>query len=146
MIRSRSARHLAGLCSLFGLLSCLVYGEEQFERKIALGRSARPLLGTLKRMKRLRGTPLDPFGHAAIRQAVSPTPISTGEHGQNRVIFKQLLQAGAVDLIQIDAARVGGVNENLAILLLAARFGVPLNTMRTWLRRSLMKLKECLER
>ena len=64
------------------------------------------------------------LGHAAIRRGVSPIPISTGEHGQNRVLFKQLLQAQAVDLIQIDAARVGGVNENLAILLLAARFGV----------------------
>jgi len=69
-------------------------------------------------------SPDDVLGHAAIRRGVSPTPISTGEHGQNRVLFKQLLQAEAVDLIQIDAARVGGVNENLAILLLAARFGV----------------------
>ncbi|NID13923.1 enolase C-terminal domain-like protein [Luteibacter yeojuensis] len=69
-------------------------------------------------------SPDDVLGHAAIRRAVAPTPISTGEHGQNRVLFKQLLQAGAVDLIQIDAARVGGVNENLAILLLAAHFGV----------------------
>jgi L-fuconate dehydratase len=51
--------------------------------------------------------------------------ISTGEHGQNRILFKQLLQAGAVDVLQIDAARVGGVNENLAILLLAAKFEVP---------------------
>ena len=68
--------------------------------------------------------PDDILGHAAIRQAVDPMPISTGEHTQNRVIFKQLLQAKAVDLIQIDAARVGGVNENLAILLLAAKFGV----------------------
>jgi L-fuconate dehydratase len=51
-------------------------------------------------------------------------PISTGEHTQNRVLFKQLLQAQAVDLIQIDATRVGGVNENLAILLLARKFGV----------------------
>jgi L-fuconate dehydratase len=69
-------------------------------------------------------SPDDVLGHAAIRRAVAPTPISTGEHGQNRVLFKQLLQADAVDLIQIDAARVGGVNENLAILLLAAHFGV----------------------
>lgn len=69
-------------------------------------------------------SPDDVLGHAAIRRAVAPTPISTGEHGQNRVLFKQLLQAGAVDLIQIDAARVGGVNDNLAILLLAAKFGV----------------------
>lgn len=51
-------------------------------------------------------------------------PISTGEHTHNRVIFKQLFQAKAVDLVQIDAARVGGVNENLAILLMAAKFGV----------------------
>lgn len=68
--------------------------------------------------------PDDILGHAAIRQAVVPVPISTGEHTQNRVIFKQLFQAKAVDLVQIDAARVGGVNENLAILLLAAKFGV----------------------
>jgi L-fuconate dehydratase len=69
-------------------------------------------------------SPDDVLGHAAIRRAVAPVPISTGEHTQNRVIFKQLFQAGAVDLVQIDAARVGGVNENLAILLLAAKFGV----------------------
>jgi L-fuconate dehydratase len=69
-------------------------------------------------------SPDDVLGHAAIRRAVAPTPISTGEHTQNRVMFKQLLQAGAVDLIQIDAARVGGVNENLAILLMAAKFGI----------------------
>jgi L-fuconate dehydratase len=69
-------------------------------------------------------SPDDVLGHAAIRKAVAPVPISTGEHTQNRVIFKQLFQAGAVDLVQIDAARVGGVNENLAILLLAAKYGV----------------------
>jgi L-fuconate dehydratase len=51
--------------------------------------------------------------------------VATGEHVQNRVVFKQLLQAHAVDVVQIDAARVGGVNENVAILLLAAKFGVP---------------------
>jgi L-fuconate dehydratase len=70
-------------------------------------------------------SPDDVLGHAAIRRAVSPMPISTGEHTQNRVIFKQLFQAQAVDLIQIDAARVGGVNENIAILLMAAKFAVP---------------------
>jgi L-fuconate dehydratase len=69
-------------------------------------------------------SPDDILGHAAIRRAVAPVPISTGEHTHNRVIFKQLFQAQAVDLVQIDAARVGGVNENLAILLLAAKFGV----------------------
>jgi L-fuconate dehydratase len=69
-------------------------------------------------------SPDDVLGHATIRQAVAPIPISTGEHTHNRVIFKQLFQARAVDLVQIDATRVGGVNENLAILLLAAKFGV----------------------
>jgi L-fuconate dehydratase len=69
-------------------------------------------------------SPDDILGHAAIRRGVSPMPVSTGEHTQNRVIFKQLFQAQAVDLIQIDAARVGGVNENLAILLMAAKYGV----------------------
>jgi L-fuconate dehydratase len=70
-------------------------------------------------------SPDDVLGHAAIRAAIAPIKVATGEHVQNRVIFKQLLQAGAVDFVQIDAARVGGVNENLAILLLAAKFGVP---------------------
>ncbi|GLQ51481.1 enolase C-terminal domain-like protein [Dyella flava] len=69
-------------------------------------------------------SPDDILGHAAIRRAVTPVPISTGEHTHNRVMFKQLFQANAVDLVQIDAARVGGVNENLAILLLAAKYGV----------------------
>ncbi|MEU0744185.1 L-fuconate dehydratase [Streptomyces sp. NPDC006134] len=70
-------------------------------------------------------SPDDVLGHAAIRRAVAPVKVATGEHAPNRIVFKQLLQAGAVDVVQIDAARVGGVNENLAILLLAARFGVP---------------------
>src|SRR6202030_1551630 len=51
--------------------------------------------------------------------------IAAGEHVANRVIFKQLLQAGAADFLTIDASRVAGVNENVAILLLAAKFGVP---------------------
>jgi len=70
-------------------------------------------------------SPDDILGHAAIRRAVAPVRVATGEHAQNRIVVKQLLQAGAVDVLQLDAARVGGVNENLAILLLAARFGVP---------------------
>ncbi|MFJ4466450.1 enolase C-terminal domain-like protein [Streptomyces sp. NPDC089424] len=70
-------------------------------------------------------SPDDILGHAAIRRAVSPVKVATGEHAHNRIVFKQLLQAGAVDVLQLDAARVGGVNENLAILLLAAKFGVP---------------------
>ncbi|MFJ8989924.1 enolase C-terminal domain-like protein [Streptomyces sp. NPDC102279] len=70
-------------------------------------------------------SPDDILGHAAVRAAVAPVKVATGEHVQNRIVFKQLLQAGSVDVLQIDAARVGGVNENLAILLLAAKFGVP---------------------
>ncbi|WP_435224782.1 L-fuconate dehydratase [Streptomyces sp. Tue6028] len=70
-------------------------------------------------------SPDDVLGHAAVRKAVTPVKVATGEHVQNRIVFKQLLQAGAIDVLQIDAARVGGVNENLAILLLAAKFGVP---------------------
>lgn len=70
-------------------------------------------------------SPDDILGHAAIRAKIAPIQVATGEHVQNRVVFKQLLQAGAIDVLQLDAARVGGVNENLAILLLAAHFGVP---------------------
>ncbi|WIM92835.1 enolase C-terminal domain-like protein [Actinoplanes oblitus] len=70
-------------------------------------------------------SPDDILGHAAVRAAVHPIKVATGEHIANRVVFKQLLQAGAVDIVQIDAARVGGVNENIAILLLAAKFGIP---------------------
>jgi L-fuconate dehydratase len=70
-------------------------------------------------------SPDDILGHAAIRKAVAPIKVATGEHTHNRVMFKQLLQAGAIDILQLDAARVGGVTENIAILLLAAKFGVP---------------------
>jgi L-fuconate dehydratase len=70
-------------------------------------------------------SPDDVLGHRAIRDAVRPIRVATGEHVQNRIVFKQLLQAEAIDVVQIDACRVGGVNENLAILLLAAKFGVP---------------------
>ncbi|CAG7656984.1 L-fuconate dehydratase [Actinacidiphila bryophytorum] len=69
-------------------------------------------------------SPDDVLAHAAVRKG-QPTRVATGEHVANRVVFKQMLQAGAVDFVQIDAARVGGVNENIAILLLAAKFGVP---------------------
>ncbi|GAB3845273.1 hypothetical protein GCM10027610_061200 [Dactylosporangium cerinum] len=70
-------------------------------------------------------SPDDVLGHAAVRRAVAPVKVATGEHCQNAVMFKQLLQAAAIDVVQIDACRVAGVNENLAILLLAAKFGVP---------------------
>ena len=70
-------------------------------------------------------SPDDILGHARIRTAVAPIRVATGEHVQNRVIFKQLFQAEAIDVCQIDACRVGGVNEALSILLLAAKFDVP---------------------
>ena len=70
-------------------------------------------------------SPDDVLGHAAVRKGVEPIRVATGEHAQNRVIFKQLFQAGAIDVAQIDSCRVGGVNENVAILLMAAKFGVP---------------------
>lgn len=72
-------------------------------------------------------SPDDILGHAAIARALEPLGIgvATGEHGMNRVLFKQLLQARAISFCQIDSCRVAGVNENLAILLLAAKFGVP---------------------
>jgi L-fuconate dehydratase len=69
--------------------------------------------------------PEDILGTAAIRRSVRPVKIATGEHVANPVMFKQLLQAGAIDIMQIDACRVAGVNENVANLLLAAKFGVP---------------------
>jgi L-fuconate dehydratase len=70
-------------------------------------------------------SPDDVLGHAAIRKAVSPVKVATGEHAHNQVIFKQLLQADAIDILQIDASRVAGVTENVAILLLAAKYGIP---------------------
>ncbi|MGN6797993.1 MAG: enolase C-terminal domain-like protein [Gaiellaceae bacterium] len=70
-------------------------------------------------------SPDDVLGHARIRKEVAPIAVATGEHVQNRVLFKQLFQAGAIDICQIDACRVGGLNEVIAILLLAAKFGVP---------------------
>jgi len=70
-------------------------------------------------------SPDDVLGHARIRREIAPIRVATGEHVQNRVIFKQLFQAEAIDFCQIDACRVGGVNEVLAIILLAAKYGVP---------------------
>lgn len=69
--------------------------------------------------------PDDVLAHAAIAKAVAPIQVATGEHCANRVLFKQFLQAGAIGVCQIDSCRLGGVNEVLAVLLLAAKFGVP---------------------
>jgi L-fuconate dehydratase len=70
-------------------------------------------------------SPDEILGLATIARAITPIAVATGEHVQNSLIFKQLLQSQAIGFVQIDAARVAGVNENIAILLLAAKFGVP---------------------
>ena len=72
-------------------------------------------------------SPDDVLGHKAIREALKPygIGIATGEMCQNRILFKQFLQSGAIDFVQIDSTRLGGVNEVLAVLLLAAKFGKP---------------------
>lgn len=70
-------------------------------------------------------SPDDVLGHRAIAEALAPMRIATGEHVQNRVMFKQFLAAGALQVCQIDCCRLGGVNEVIAVLLLAAKFGVP---------------------
>ena len=70
-------------------------------------------------------SPDDVLGHAAIARAVAPVGVATGEHCANRVLFKQLLQANAISFCQIDSCRLGGVNENLAVILMAAKFGIP---------------------
>jgi L-fuconate dehydratase len=70
-------------------------------------------------------SPDDVLGHAAVAKAVAPIGVATGEHCHNRVMFKQFLQAGALRFCQIDSCRLGGVNEVLAVLLMARKFGVP---------------------
>jgi L-fuconate dehydratase len=70
-------------------------------------------------------SPDDILGHATIRKQIAPIRVATGEHCQNRVMFKQLLQAEAIDFCQIDSARLGGLNEVIVVLLMAAKFGVP---------------------
>jgi L-fuconate dehydratase len=69
--------------------------------------------------------PDDILGHGTIARAIAPILVASGEHVANRVVFKQLLASDAIQVCQIDACRVAGVNENLAVLLLAAKFGVP---------------------
>lgn len=70
-------------------------------------------------------SPDDILGHARVRRAVAPIRVATGEHCHNRIMFKQFLQADAIDVVQIDACRLAGVNEVLAVLLLAAAFDKP---------------------
>ncbi len=70
-------------------------------------------------------SPDDVLGHGTIAKAIAPIKVATGEHCQNRIMFKQFLQSGAMNICQIDSCRVGGVNEVLSILLMAAKFNVP---------------------
>lgn len=70
-------------------------------------------------------SPDDVLGYAAIAKAVAPVKLAAGEHCQNRVLFKQFLQSGAIGFCQIDSCRLGGVNEVLSVILMAAKFGVP---------------------
>jgi L-fuconate dehydratase len=70
-------------------------------------------------------SPDDVLGHAAIARAVAPIGVATGEHCHNRVMFKQFMQANAISFCQVDSCRLGGVNEVIAVLLMAAKFGVP---------------------
>jgi L-fuconate dehydratase len=70
-------------------------------------------------------SPDDILGHATIAKAISPTKVATGEHVHNRIMFKQMLQAGSMSFLQLDATRTAGVNENVAIIVMAAKFGIP---------------------
>ncbi len=70
-------------------------------------------------------SPDDILGHKAIQDGIAPIRVATGEHVHNRIMVKQFLQAGAISFLQIDATRVAGVNENIAMIAMAAKFGVP---------------------
>ncbi|KQN20613.1 fuconate dehydratase [Sphingomonas sp. Leaf33] len=70
-------------------------------------------------------SPDDVLGHKAIRDGIGAVKVATGEMCQNRILFKQFMAAGACDVVQLDACRIGGVNEALAVMLLAARFDLP---------------------
>jgi L-fuconate dehydratase len=70
-------------------------------------------------------SPDDIAGHRRIREAVAPVKVATGEMCQNRIVFKQMIAGGAIDIVQIDACRMGGLNEVLSVLLMAAKFGLP---------------------
>ena len=70
-------------------------------------------------------SPDDIEGHRKIREAVAPVKVATGEMCQNRILFKQFITRGAIDIVQIDACRIGGLNEVLSVLLMAAKYGLP---------------------
>ncbi len=116
--------------------AAIIREEIGWERKLMMDANQRWDVGeAIANMRRLAKldpwwieeptSPDDVLGHAAIARAIAPIGVATGEHCQNRVIFKQLLQANAIQFCQIDSCRLGGVNEVLAVLLMAAKFGVP---------------------
>lgn len=70
-------------------------------------------------------SPDDIAGHRRIREAVAPVKVATGEMCQNRIVFKQMIAGGAIDIVQVDACRMGGLNEVLGVLLMAAKYGLP---------------------
>ncbi len=70
-------------------------------------------------------SPDDVFGHKAIREGVAPVKVATGEMCQNRIMFKQFIKEGAIDIVQIDSCRMGGLNEVLAVMLMAAKYDLP---------------------
>ena len=70
-------------------------------------------------------SPDDVSGHRAIRQAIAPVKVATGEMCQNRILFKQFIKDGAIDIVQIDACRIGGLNEVLSVLVMAAKYNLP---------------------
>jgi L-fuconate dehydratase len=115
---------------------CSIIREEIGERKLMMDANQRwdvgEAIANMERLARFNPwwieeptSPDDVLGHAAIARAIAPIGVATGEHCQNRVMFKQLLQAGAIQFCQIDSCRLGGVNEILAVLLMAKKFGVP---------------------
>jgi len=65
------------------------------------------------------------MGHKAIRAGIAPVKVATGEMCQNRILFKQFIKEGAIDIVQIDACRIGGLNEVLSVLLMATKYGLP---------------------
>ena len=115
---------------------CSIIREEIGDRRLMMDANQRWDVGeAIDNMRRLARfepwwieeptRPDDVLGHAAIARAIAPIGVATGEHCQNRVMFKQLLQAEAIQFCQIDSCRLGGVNEILAVLLMAKKFGVP---------------------
>ncbi len=118
--------------------SAIIREEIGWDRKLMMDANqcwdVEPAIACMKELARFKPwwieeptSPDDVLGHAAIARALKPLGIgvATGEHCQNRVVFKQLMQAGAIQFCQIDSARLGGVNEILAVYLMAKKFGIP---------------------